>query len=665
MKKKRKNRRGSNSGIQKTSVEVASSSRSSFRDTLSISLILAAVILVVYAPVRHYGFLSWDDPLYVAQNVEVSQGLRWDGLVWAFTTGHSANWHPLTWLSHMTDVQLFGKSAGLHHLTSVLLHMANTLLLFWALCRMTGAWQPSAMVAALFAVHPVHVESVAWVAERKDVLSTFFWMLTLHAYISYVRRPCFRRYSAILLFFALGLMSKPMLVTLPLVLLLLDYWPLARVQMEARHLRVWRQLAVEKIPLFILAALSSIATVLAQWRGGAIGNFEIFPLSVRILNGVASYFAYVSKMFWPRNLAAFYPYESLSGWFVAGCFLILISVTLLGIHLTRKYRWFLVGWLWYLGTLVPVLGIMQVGPQARADRYTYVPLIGLFIMLAWGVPALLGSWQRRSVSIQVAAGILVVGVLTVAARNQVRYWETDLALWQHTVQATGNNYFSRMLLGSALADHGDLAEAAAQYTESLRLNPQFAEAHNGLGAVFFREGRLNEAMEHYTEAVRIKPGLAEPHSNRGAILWLQGKGVEAMAEFQTALKIKPDSAEVRYSYGFALAEQGNISEAINQFREALRINPEHVEAYNKLGNALASQGKFGKAIDQYAKALSIKSDFAGAHNNMAIALASQNRYPEAIFHFREALRLDPTLEDARVNLATALEEQEKSRQAVP
>jgi Tfp pilus assembly protein PilF len=627
------------------------------KNLLWIALFLVTVNIIIYTPVMHYGFLSWDDPAYITQNPEVSQGLTWKGALWAFTTGHAANWHPVTWLSHMLDVQLYGlKDAGSHHFTNILLHILNSLLLFWALCRMTGTWRPSAMVAALFAVHPIHVESVAWLAERKDVLATFFWMLTCHAYISYSHRPSFRRYMVVLIFFALGLMSKPMLVTLPLVLLLLDIWPLGRVRLETRQGSVWMHLIREKMPLFLLAAASSAATIVAQSRGDTIRDFSIFPLNVRLYNAAVSYVAYISKTLWPRNLAAFYPYESWSGWLIIGAFLLLITVSILGIYGVRKHPYFLVGWLWYLGTLVPVIGIVQVGNQARADRYAYVPLIGVFIMLVWGAPVLLGKWRHHGTLLQAIASILIICALVAVARNQVRYWESDLTLWEHSVQSTGNNYFSRNLLGSALANHGRLTEAIAQYSECLRLNPDYAEAHNGLGAVFFSQGRTVEAMDHYTEAIRIKPGLAEAHSNRGAVLWLQGKGEEAISEFQTALKIKPDSAETHYNYGYVLADQGKTDEAIGQLHEALRINPEYVEAYNRLGNALAIQGKTNDAIEQYTKALSIRSDFAGAHNNLGIALVNQNRYEEAIIHFREALRLDPKFEDARINLETALED---------
>jgi protein O-mannosyl-transferase len=636
----------------------------SFGSMLGVSLALIAINLVIYSPAWHYGFLSWDDPLYISKNAEVARGLTWHSVVWAFTTGHSANWHPLTWLSHMLDVQLYGMAAGFHHGTNVLLHIANTLLLFTALCRMTGAWRRSAIVAAFFAVHPLHVESVAWIAERKDVLSTFFLMLTLHAYIHYVHRPRLCRYLVTIAVFALGLMAKPMLVTLPLILLLLDIWPLRRVQFGVGQRQAWLRLVREKVPFFALAIASSAVTIAVQWRGGTVADFQLFPFTVRLANALVSYIAYIGKAVWPRNLLAYYPYEPLPGLWVIGSILGLISVTAMVIWLRWRFPHLLVGWFWYVCTLLPVIGLIQVAGQARADRYTYVPLIGLFIVAAWGLPEILGSRRHANAALAAAAGILI-GFLAVAARNQVEYWESDLALWEHTVQAKSGNFFACTNLGFALADRGNFDGAIAQYTEALRISPTFAETHNALGLIYFKQGRLSEAMTQYAEALRLNPRFVEAHSNLGTVLGAQGKTEEAILEFLKALRIDPDNAVAHYNLGFALADQGRTDEAIAQFREALRINPLNPDAYNRLGNALLIQGKVSEALGQYAEALRIKPDFAEPHYNLGIALMSQQRNNEAIAHLAEAVRIKPGWADAISAIGLALANSGRNDEAIP
>ena len=646
------------------SAQLPASTPDSLKCMLFVSLALIAAILIIYAPAWHYGFLSWDDGLYVSANPEVSGGLTWHGFVWAFTTGHASNWHPLTWLSHMSDVQLFGMAAGSHHLINILLHIANALLLLWALFRMTGAWRPSAVVAALFAVHPMHVESVAWIAERKDVLSSFFWMLTLHGYIHYVRRPALKRYLAVAALLALGLMSKPMLVTLPFVLLLLDFWPLRRMQLEAGQRWQWLLLLREKIPFFALSAVSSIVTIVVQLRGGAVTGLEAASLASRAANALVSYLSYIAKMFWPASLVAYYPHKAIPWWLAGGSLIALAAATFMAVRLARKYPYFPVGWFWYLLTLLPVIGLIQVGDQARADRYTYVPFVGLFLIVVWAVPLLLGRWRYRGAALTAAAVILVCA-LTAIARNQVGYWKSDLALWTHSVQKGGDsNYLARTKLASALADQGEFSAAIEQYTEALRLNPDIAEAHNGLATVYLRQGRLSEAMEHYAEAIRIQPGFAQAHSNRGTVLGIQGKTGEAVEEFRTALKINPGDAEMHYNLGYALADDGKLDDAIAQFSEALRINPGHVQACNRLGNVLAIQEKFDEAIKQYERALAIQPDFLEARINIGIALMKQDRDSEALPHFMAALRMNPNLAQVHNNVGVILINQGQKDRAI-
>jgi protein O-mannosyl-transferase len=622
-----------------------------------VAVILVAIILFIYAPVRHYGFLSYDDPEYVSENAQVIRGLTGQGVLWAFTTGHASNWHPVTWLSHMLDVQIFGMNAGRHHLTNLLLHLANALLLFGILYRTTGAWRRSAMVAVLFAAHPLHVESVAWIAERKDVLSTLFWMLTMHAYVRYVGKPRLGRYLTVFAVFALGLMSKAMLVTLPLVLLLLDVWPLDRVRLESGQLQVWLRMFREKIPLFLLAAASSIATILAQWRGGAVQNFEVIPLYQRAANALVSYVAYLGQMLWPNNLAAYYPHALLSIWLVAASAMVFIAVSVIVIRFSRSRPYLFVGWLWYVSTLVPVIGLIQVGGQARADRYTYIPLIGVFIIVAWGIAAIPGRWRYRSIALQAAACILVCA-LAAGARSQVRYWESDLALWERAVQATADNPFARTNLGFALIDSGDFAAGIAQYTEALKIKPDSAETRNALGVALLKQGQLDAAMEQFEMSLRIKPGFAGAHSNRGMVLAQRGDTEEAFSEFRKALEISPENPEVQYNFGFALARQGKLDEAISYYRKALAIRPDYADACFQMGNAFAGKGMLSEAAAEYTKALRIKPEYEDAHNNLGVILLKQDRYDEAVTHFTEALRINPNSNRAQENLKRALAKQQ-------
>jgi tetratricopeptide (TPR) repeat protein len=632
----------------------------SHKTAMWVAVVMAALVLFIYDPVRHYGFLSYDDPEYVSENAHIISGVTVRGVAWAFTTGHASNWHPVTWLSHMLDVQMHGMNAGRHHITNLVLHLANTLLLFGILYRITGAWRRSAVVAALFAAHPLHVESVAWIAERKDVLSTLFWMLTMHAYVSYVVKPRLGRYLAVVAAFVLGLMSKPMLVTLPFVLLLLDIWPLGRIRLEAGQQKVWLRMFREKIPLFVLAAASSVMTVMAQWRGGAVQSFEAIPLYQRAANALFSYVAYLVQTLWPANLAAYYPYRPLSLWLTAASALVLIAVSVIVIRFSRSCAGLFAGWFWYLITLVPVIGLVQVGGQARADRYTYIPLIGVFVAGAWGIAAIIERRRsRRAVSL--AAACILVCALAAGARSQVRYWESDLALWQRAVQMTADNYFARTNLGFALIDRGEVAAAIEQYTEALRIKPNSAETHNALGTALLKQGRPDAAMEQFVTALRIKPGFAEAHSNRGMVLAQLGNAEEAFSEFRKALEISPENPEIQYNFGFALATQGKLNEAMSYFQKALTGRPDYADAYFQMGNAYAGKEMLSEAASEYAKALRIKPDYADAHNNLGVVLLELDRHDEAVAHFTEALRINPNDVRARENLNRALaKEQYKS-----
>jgi Flp pilus assembly protein TadD len=608
-----------------------------------VCLLLFIATLAVYWQVGNYEFVNFDDDKYITDNPHVQKGLTRDSVIWAFTATHVSNWHPLTWLSHMLDFQLYGLNPSGHHLTNVFFHLVNTLLLFLVLKLMTGALWRSGLVAALFAVHPLHVESVVWVAERKDVLSTLFWMLTLWAYLGYTKRPGVKRYLVILLAFALGLMAKPMLVTLPFVLLLLDYWPLKRIELgqSAIGLPAASQpstiankpgaqafrLLLEKTPMFVLAAVSSVVTFIVQKSGGAVGALETYPFKIRMANALLSYVIYLKKMIWPQNLAVFYPHpgQSLPMWQAAGAGLLLVVVSIAVIRAGRRYPYLPVGWLWYVGTLVPVIGLVQVGDQAMADRYTYVSLIGLFIVVAWGVPDVARSWRYGKSALALATGSLLVALM-VSTSLQLKHWKNSLTLFDHALSVTDRNYLAHTNFGNALAELGRVDEALFHFTEAVKIRPSFSKAYNNLGNALARQGRDEEAIFHLTRALELEPDFPRAHNNLGNLFERQRKIEEAVFHYSMALELKPDFAE----------------------------------AYFNLGNLQARQGKMDQAISHFSSALQIKPDFAEAHNSLGVVLAYTGRLEEAIAHFTEALQIEPGFVRARTNLSTALRQAGKS-----
>ena len=599
-----------------------------------IYLLLVLTTVTVFWQVRNHEFINLDDSKYVTENRHVQNGLTLDSMIWAFTTTQVANWHPLTWLSHMLDCQLYGLNPKGHHLTNVFLHLLNTLLLFFILQRMTGALWRSGLVAAFFALHPLHVESVAWVAERKDVLSTLFWLLTMWGYIWYVERPRLTRYLLTLLAFTLGLMTKPMLVTMPCVLLLLDYWPLKRFQLSQpggdtpATTGIFKEqgvpflrLLLEKTPFFALAAASSIVTFLAQRSGGAVSALDVYPVKIRIANALVSYVSYIGQMVWPRGLAVFYPHPGthLPGWHAVGAGLLLACISIAVIRAARRHPYLAVGWLWYLGTLVPVIGLVQVGAQAMADRYTYVPLIGLFVIIAWSIPDLLAGNHYRKIVLSMAVGTVLLA-LTVSSWLQVQHWKNNLTLFKHALKVTAKNYVAHDSLGNALA----------------------------------QQGKVEEAIDHYYEALKIKPNLVNLHNNLGVALLEQRKVKEAMSHYDIALRLNADYAETYNNFGVAWFTVGEFDKAIAHYHEALRLDPAYGKAHNNMGNALVEHGRFEEAILHYSKALETKVHYPEAHNNLGVALAQQGKLNEAIVQFKEALRLKPDYTQARANLDLAL-----------
>jgi tetratricopeptide (TPR) repeat protein len=607
---------------------------------------LIAACVIVYAPVSHFRFVMWDDPDYVLGNAHVARGLTWGGAGWAFTATDAANWHPLTWLSHMLDVQLYGMDAGPQHVTSLLLHILNTLLLFGALYRMTAAWGRSAFVAGLFAAHPLHVESVAWIAERKDVLSTLFWLLGMWAYVSYVRRPRASRYALVVLCFALGLMAKPMLVTLPFALLLLDYWPLGRTEPLAR-------LVKEKTPLFALAAASSVVTLVAQQHAGAVKGFEKYSLGLRAANALASYFGYIAKTLWPARLAALYPMAS-SGLALRASLgaLILVGVTFVAVHARRRRGYLLAGWLWYVGTLIPVIGLVQVGAQAMADRYTYVPLIGLFVMVAWGAQELAGkcrlaAWAPAGAA---ACALLACGVV---ARAQVGYWSDSNALWERALAVTAANAVAHNNLGAVLVKQGKNSEAIAHFTEALRIRPDYPDAENNMGMALLWDEKYGQAERYFRDALRNLPDYPDARNNLGKALMWQGRLDEAAQQLTEALRLLPDYADAENNLGMVLMSQGKLDEAARHFNAAIRIDPSLADPHDKLGSVLAREGTLDAAIAQYGEAVRLRPDYAEAHNDLGVALGREGKLDQAIGEFQAALRIRPDYADAASNLKLA------------
>ena len=628
--------------------------------------VLVGLTLTAYSGVGHLQFVPLDDQGYVYENPHVTAGLTADGLRWALTTGHLANWHPLTWLSHMLDVQLFGLDAGRHHLVSLALHTLNTLLLFVLLARTTGAVWRSVSVAALFAVHPLHVESVAWIAERKDVLSTFFWLLTMAAYVWYARAPGLRRYAAVVAGLALGLLCKPMLVTLPVVLLLFDVWPLGRISLigipadhrhgEARAVRARTAVALirEKLPLFALAAVSGVVTILVQARGGAVGSLDVLPIGVRIANALTSYVRYLLKTIWPVGLAAFYPHaRSVPLWQSVGALAILVAITWLVIRAARRQPALLVGWWWYLVALAPVIGVIQVGTQSMADRYTYVPLIGVFVMIVWGIADGLAHLPGRRVVLAAAASVVIVASVA-ATRAQVEHWRDGWALWTHALEVTSNNERAQAAVGAMLGNQGRTDEAIAHFREAIRIDPTFGDAHNDLGLALNNLGRFDEAAEHLSLAVRLQPTSANAQDNLGVALAGQRKYAEAIPCYLEALRLDPARAATHRSLGLALMMFGRAGEAIDHYQEALRLKPDSAETHNDLGFALLAVGRNDDAKTQFGEALRRAPDLAEAHDNLGFVLAAEGRGADALPHFVEAVRLKPEFEMAHLHLGMAL-----------
>ena len=612
---------------------------------------LTLVVLTCWAflPGMDNDFVRYDDIDYVTSNYTVQRGLSWTGLIWAFSSTTAANWHPLTWLSHMLDCQFFGLNPAGHHLASILLHALNTLLVFVILRGLTGATWRSFLVAAFFGWHPLRVESVAWVAERKDVLSTLFWLLTLWAYGSYVRELASRPprskiyFGLALLAFTGGLMAKPMVVTLPFALLLLDFWPLARWRQ-----RKWTALVLEKWPFFLLSAAACAITFLVQRQGGAVD--AAMPMTYRLSNALIACMRYLGKLFWPVDLSFFYPLPP--HW--PGMLVMLAGATLLGISglavmLRHRMPSLLTGWLWFLGTLVPVIGLVQVGQQSIADRYTYIPSLGILVALLWGLHQGIAGRKllKRAAILAASVSLLLCLLLT---RQQTRYWKNAESLARHALAVTRDNHVAHDLLGEVFEQRGQYDEALQERLEALRLQPNYAPAHNNLGIALQKHNRLAEAINHFQQALRLRPHYPEACYNLGAAFEQANRPNDAVREYGRALAQRPDYSDAHYNLGLLYGRLGELDNAITQFQETIRINPNAADAYNNLGVTFGRLGRTGEAISQYQQAIRAEPDFARAHFNLGVALAGIGQLPEARQQFEEALRLKPDYSEAETNL---------------
>jgi tetratricopeptide (TPR) repeat protein len=678
-----------------------------------ICFALAIATVAVYWRVGGFDFVNFDDPDYVTENPMVQRGLSVRGVIWAFTHFYASNWHPLTWISHMLDCQLFGLHAGGPHLVNVALHAANAVLLFLLLQQLTGAQWRSAMVAALFALHPLHVESVAWIAERKDVLSTFFGLLSLLAYGGYVAQSKIPKpetlnskpglwYVSSAGFFTLSLLAKPMLVTLPFLMLLLDFWPLQRLEntgVRAFTSPQFRKLALEKWPWFVLAAASCVITFFAQKAGGAVRSTEYFPLTSRVTNATVAYFDYVLKAFWPVRLAVIYPLvheQPLWRLVIAAVFLLGVSfATLLAI---RRRPFFFVGWFWFLGTLVPVIGLVQVGNQAMADRYSYIPLTGLFIVVVWGASEVLNRSKAAKILGSAAAcgALVVLAILTV---SQLEYWRNGFELFTHTLAVTSNNAVANNNLGTALVALGRDDEGLAHYAEAVRIDPDNASYQNNLATALARAGQPAAAIEHYQASIRDDPEFAKAYSNLGSLLLdehhvdaaitnlnvavqidpyngkarnnlanalaVAGRLDEALPQYSEAVRLDPTNATVRLNAGLALAKAGRAKDATVQFEEAVRLNPAAAEARYELGRQFFLAGQFQAASEQLGEAVKLKSNYAAAGFYLSAAQAEMGRLDEAVATGTQAL--ESAQRTGQANLAAKIQralELYKSRQSL-
>jgi protein O-mannosyl-transferase len=629
---------------------------------LFISATIVMSTLVAYEPIRHNGFVNYDDDKYITKNPDVTGGITRQSLEQVFTKPHIYMWHPLTIISHMLDYEFFGLNPTGHHLVSVLIHIVNALLLFWILNNLTGVIWLSAFVAAVFALHPLQVESVAWAAERKTVLSGLFWLLTMVTYIHYVKQPRLGRYLMVLLVFGLCIMTKPVVVTLPFALLLLDYWPLDRVRWgpsfaeatEGRQKASVKLLIIEKIPLLAMSAILAVITINWQHLGGVIQTLEKEPMGYRIANMFLSYIRYIGKMIWPSRLAVFYPHPQLdvSDTKVLICAILLILLTGICIYTGRRRKYVAVGWLWFVVTLIPMIGLVQSGEQAMANRYMYISMLGLLIIIACAAKDFIASRPRVKIA-AIILGLAAISCFIVLTRMQVRHWQNSITLYEYALKVTQNNALAENNYGSALFEAGRFDEAMLHLNNSIRIQPIFFHAHYNLGKVFLIQGKTSEAITCFNDALRQNGGSAQAHYDLGIALGMQGKYSDAIKCFEKALSLDSNYPDARYKMGLALMATNRPNEAIACFNELINRKHGTAEVYYNLAIALGMQNKYEEAIKQLSKTLEMEPGYPDAHNRMGIALMAIGKPDEAIKYFDKALRINKDTSEVYGNLGTA------------
>ena len=610
-------------------------------------------------------FVQWDDPDYVFENPHVRSGLTADSAAWAFRSIEYANWHPITWLSHLLDVEMFGLDAGKHHRTSLIFHVVNVLLLFFLVLRITESLRSGTLVAALFALHPLHVESVAWISERKDLLCAMFWFLAIIAWLRFAdsRKPLW--YLLTLGAFSAGLMSKPMIVTFPFTLMLLDIWPLGRFPMKmGRFAGRLFPLVLEKTPFFLLSAVSGIVAFVAQKSTGAVQSMEIISLSNRLANAIWAYCAYMVKMIFPSGLAAFYPYapRPLVSVAVIGSFLVLAGITMFVLLNREKKPYIAFGWLWFLGTLVPVIGIVQIGGQSMADRYTYVPLTGLFVIAAVALDEIIRTFPRIRVSVTIGSLLLILPLFA-ATRVQLGYWEGDKEIWERAAAVTRNNFVSENNLGCYYLERGETEEALTRFNAASEYNPGYADAWTNKGKALMKLGEKEKALDSFKTAVQLAPQNADALLNYGDALDEEGRVEEALHQYERSLTINPGSSEVLDRIGIALGKLNRLPESVEWLKRAAGADPTSSKIENDLAVALDHSGRTDEAIEHFRRSLEIDPGYSRGWYNMALTLARAGRLSDAEEAFREALKIEPDMAEARYYLGATLIKDKRYREA--
>jgi len=660
--------------------------------------VLIVVTLILYWQTKDFGFVNYDDNIYVYNNKHIQKELSIENLKWALTASYEASWQPVVWLSYMIGYHFHGLNPGWHHLTNVFFHISNALLLFFLLKQITGALYRSAFIAFLFALHPIHMESVVWITERKDVLCAFFWMLSIWSYLHYLKRPGLLRYTQLFALLSLSLMTKPMPVTLPFTLLLLDFWPLGRVDFKIRKsetLNLEREqecasnfsphtfihiistsianlfsfirrnihLFLEKLPLFIPVILSIIITIMVSKSGGAVPSLKIFPLQIRIENALFSYICYIEKMMWPFNLAVFYPHPGdLPFWKVTASLLLILIISVISIRMIQKRPWLFVGWFWYLGTLVPVIGLIQIGGYAMADRFAYIPFIGIYIIIAWGIPLLFSNFKKKTMISIISISFILIIFLT--AWNQIKYWTDSIRLFEHALEVTSNNAIAHNNLGTALRESKKQDKALMHFMKALQIDPKLALTYNNLGMTLAEKGETDKAIYYYTQAIHFDPEFSEAYNNLGIVLFQKNKLKEAIEHFQTAIQRMPDNTDMQHNLSIILQTQKKIDAAIEKIQTRLENITDDPILYYQLGNMYLKKGEDDKAILNYQNALSLKSDFKPALNSLSNAFTNRNDYSKAIFFLEKLIALDPDKNALYYDIACLYAKQNKKNVAL-